>query len=125
MTHAGGIVFRRSGNQVQYLLIRARKTPGAWVFPKGHIEENESTEEAALREVVEEAGVHARIICPVGQVSFGTDQVQMFLMAFESVADTPAEREFVWLELTAALNTLSFADLRKLLRFADRLVPPH
>lgn len=32
---------------------------GAWVFPKGHIEQGETSQEAALREVAEEAGVAA------------------------------------------------------------------
>ena len=33
-----------------------------WGFPKGHVEENETEEETALREVYEETGIRARII---------------------------------------------------------------
>lgn len=35
---------------------------GAWVFPKGHIEQGETSQEAALREVAEEAGVAAELM---------------------------------------------------------------
>jgi 8-oxo-dGTP pyrophosphatase MutT (NUDIX family) len=118
-THAGGIVFRRNANSIEYLLIRSRKTPGAWVFPKGHIEEGETPEQAACREVVEEAGVHGRIIMPAGHVSFRSEYTRMFLMAFDSVAVTPAERECAWLELEAAVDRLSFDNVRDLLRVVD------
>jgi 8-oxo-dGTP pyrophosphatase MutT (NUDIX family) len=121
LTHAGGIVFRRSRKQLEYLLIRSRKTPGAWVFPKGHIEAGETTEKAASREVVEEGGVHGRIICSVGHLEFGVEYTEMFLMEFESIADTPAERECAWHELHAALATLSFDSSRELLRSADQV----
>src|SRR5258706_14490439 len=102
LTHAGGIVFRRSWNHLEYLLVRSRKTPGAWVFPKGHIERGETSEQAARREVREEAGVLGRIIRSVGHLAFGFEYSEMFLMEFESFADTPAEREGAWLELPPA-----------------------
>lgn len=38
--------------------------PGTWTLPAGFMEGGESTEEAALRELWEEAGVHAEIISP-------------------------------------------------------------
>lgn len=48
---AGGLVRSREG---EYLIIRRS---GLWDLPKGWIEEGESTEEAAIREVREETGV--------------------------------------------------------------------
>ncbi len=79
-------------------------------------------EDTARREVLEEAGVHGRIICSAGYLSFGFDEhTEMFLMEFESLADTPAERECVWLEMGEALATLSFDNSRDLLRSADSI----
>jgi len=40
-SHAGGVVFRRATNELEYLLVRARKPLWAWVFPKGHIKERD------------------------------------------------------------------------------------
>lgn len=47
-----------------------------WVFPKGHIEQDESPEEAAIREVREETGLRIRILGPIGssRYSFGRDR---------------------------------------------------
>jgi len=50
---AGGGLVRNANNE--YLLIHRM---GKWDLPKGKIEEGESTEEAALREVEEECGVY-------------------------------------------------------------------
>lgn len=41
-----------------------------WVLPKGTPHEGESTEEAALREVGEEAGVSARIVGELGSIHY-------------------------------------------------------
>lgn len=56
---AGGIVRNAEG---QILMIFRR---GVWDFPKGKVESGEGNEEAAVREVLEETGVEARITDPV------------------------------------------------------------
>lgn len=53
---AGVVVYRRdSDSGVQLLLIKDRY--GNWGLPKGHVEEGESSREAALRECEEETGL--------------------------------------------------------------------
>ena len=52
---AGGIVHNSEG---QILMIFRR---GLWDFPKGNVEKDETTEEAAVREVLEETGIKAHI----------------------------------------------------------------
>src|SRR5262249_3819711 len=59
-TRAGGVVFRRRRNGIEYLLVEAKSKPNEWVLPKGHIEEGEDHRETAVREVYEESGVWAR-----------------------------------------------------------------
>lgn len=56
---AGGIVHNAQG---QILMIFRR---GMWDFPKGKVEKDETNENAAMREVLEETGVKARITNPV------------------------------------------------------------
>lgn len=54
-TSAGGVVFRFDGGQPLFLLIR--DSYQNWGFPKGHLEEGEVPEAAAVREVSEETGL--------------------------------------------------------------------
>lgn len=44
----------------EYLILRHR--PGHWDFPKGHVEAGETEEETALREILEETGLKARLL---------------------------------------------------------------
>lgn len=44
------------------LLVHHNKL-GMWLYPGGHIDDNEAPAEAALREVVEETGIRAELIC--------------------------------------------------------------
>jgi ADP-ribose pyrophosphatase YjhB (NUDIX family) len=52
---SGGVVFRRTGGETHFLLIR--NPYENWGLPTGHIEGDESPEDAALREVTEETGL--------------------------------------------------------------------
>ena len=54
-TSAGGVVFRLEDGQPMYLLIR--DSYHNWGFPKGHLQNGELPEAAALREVAEETGL--------------------------------------------------------------------
>ncbi len=61
---AGIVVFANDG----VLVIRNRF--GEWVLPKGKIEPFETPPEAALREVLEETGVRAEIMCSLGATDY-------------------------------------------------------
>ncbi len=54
---AGGVVYRFDGGRALFLLIR--DSYANWGFPKGHLEQGEAPEAAAVREVVEETGLAA------------------------------------------------------------------
>ena len=118
---AGGVVVNDEG---KVLLIR--HNDGTWVFPKGHVDPGETPLEAALREVVEEAGVECD--CPDPETTFTTSYVNAHGVAREItwfVLDTDArepemneplfpEGEFV--EPEEALSRLSFSEDRRLLQ---------
>jgi 8-oxo-dGTP pyrophosphatase MutT (NUDIX family) len=53
---AGGLILRNTPNGWEILRIRDRS--GAWTFPKGKIEDGETLEETAVREISEEVGLH-------------------------------------------------------------------
>jgi 8-oxo-dGTP diphosphatase len=58
---AGGLVTRRDGDGSLQVLIVHRARYDDWSFPKGKLDEGESFEEAALREVEEETGLVCRV----------------------------------------------------------------
>jgi 8-oxo-dGTP pyrophosphatase MutT (NUDIX family) len=68
-TSAGGVVWRRSGGNLQIVMARpARKD--SWVLPKGTPHPNETLLETAARETREETGLEVAPGEEVGQVSY-------------------------------------------------------
>lgn len=125
-THAGGVVYRERGGEVQYLLIEASDTPDVWVLPKGHVEESESPRETAVREVREESAIWGRIRADLGRVSYpirGTNVVvQFYLMqaAGRALRRRPDSfRRFVWLSLDKAVQRARHVESRGLLLLAQ------
>ncbi|KHN79051.1 Diphosphoinositol polyphosphate phosphohydrolase 2 [Toxocara canis] len=64
---AAGVCTRGEGHCRQILLVTGGKDEHRWVIPGGGIEKNEDEADAAVREVLEEAGVRARIITRLGE----------------------------------------------------------
>lgn len=123
---AGAIAVRRHGARLRFLLVRSRRQPENWIFPKGHIEPGEDPESAALRELREEAGVAGTLLDYVGPVEFlrGGDRVQVdyFAVRYSGSVPPDEQREKRWLDLEEALETVSFDDARALLRRAAALL---
>lgn len=57
----GGLPWRLRNGQVEVLLIKQFTHKDSWGLPKGHINEGETPEQCAVREIREEAGVEVRL----------------------------------------------------------------
>jgi 8-oxo-dGTP pyrophosphatase MutT (NUDIX family) len=118
-THAGGVVYRLRDATPELLLVTSRFDRTVWVLPKGHIESGESSEEAAVRETLEEAGVTARIIeflTTARQVVRGAPQwIDYYLMAMETEGEGEEGRRVAWLAEEAAIRRITYEQSRAVL----------
>lgn len=60
-TSCGAVAWHVNEGQLELLLIKQFKHKDSWGIPKGHMNEGESFEECALREVREETGVAVKL----------------------------------------------------------------
>lgn len=122
---AGGIVFNNKGE----VLLTQHSSNHYWGFPKGNIEKGETSQEAGVREVKEEAGVEAEIVEKVGDSKYVYSKdgekifkiVTLFLMRYKSgdLKDHGWEvSEARWFTLKEALKTLSFSQDKRLFKEA-------
>jgi mutator protein MutT len=127
-THAGGVVVRRVGSDLRVLLVTATRQAHQWVFPKGHIETGETPEQAAIREVEEEAGVVAAVNEPIGTLEFrnarGMVRAQFYLMTFVSEGPPGEDRRRGWFTVDEARHALGYEDSRMLVTRAATLSRP-
>ena len=119
-THAGGIVVRKDADALRFLLVQAKRNPGNWIFPKGHVESGEPEAQAALREVREEAGVEAEILAPLDTIPFVQDgqpaSIRFYLMKYLRDVPTHEDRARRWCTYDEAMELLSYEESRALLR---------
>jgi 8-oxo-dGTP pyrophosphatase MutT (NUDIX family) len=129
-THAGAVVFREQGKDTLSLVVSS--SDGAnWVLPKGHIDAGETPEIAALRELVEEAGVLGSIMERLSLRDFekGGKSValQYFLVREDGSTATKEKRIVRWENERDALELLSFEEARLALNEGAafvRAIPP-
>jgi len=120
-------VFRRERAGISILLVRAKRDPSAWIFPKGHIEPGEMARATAVRETREEAGVDGEAIGEIGDPQefewLGRwYRVQYFLMRMTSESDETDGREKAWFPFDDALDRVSFESARALLHQARKRI---
>jgi len=134
-TSAGGVVVSTDRERPS-LVVGMRRRGGnsvTWTLPKGTPDPGESTEETALREVVEETGLEVRIVEPLGSIEYAFMQagtriqktVHYFLMEPTGGDLARHDKEFErvrWVSFDEAGSLLSFATERELVAAAAERV---
>ncbi len=130
-TSAGAVVLREVEGQLKVALAHRARTNKVWVLPKGHVEKGESLEQAALREVYEETGLHnVRLMTYLGSIpreavrSNGDVEQKTihFFLAYalcESQPQAPTDSRFIepgWFCPEEAIKLLPYESERAFLR---------
>lgn len=117
---AGAITFRQDKGQLKILLIRSNKNPSRWIFPKGHIEHDETEQQTCIRELSEEAGVDGEIVEKAGDLEFMLKEksykVVYYLCRYlKKSGEGETGRSPKWFGVEKAIEKLYFANSRELL----------
>ena len=124
----GAVVFRDIKGEIRYLLIKNKRS-AHWGFPKGHIEPGETKKETAIREVLEETGVHVKIIDGYESVSKYKIQnrIEKIVSIFvgtttdTSTSIQPEEiSDYIWLTYDRALSILKFENDKSIIISAHK-----
>lgn len=131
---AGGIVFRRDKEGgIEILLIQDAKD--RWTIPKGHIEEGESAQDAAKREIGEEAGLtDTEVLGWLGKIHFRYRRVdklvlmttQIYLVRAKGDTNAIQKEEWMngikWFKFHDALDAIEYEDIGKLMLMAMKRI---
>jgi 8-oxo-dGTP diphosphatase len=126
------LVVRRDQGALEIAVVH-RPVHQDWSFPKGKLEEGETFELAALREVEEETGLACRLLRFIGHTDYVDRKgrpkaVAYWVMAAQSGSFAPNDEvdEMRWVSLDTASRLLSYPRDRELvavLMAADQVEP--
>ena len=115
----GAIIINDEG---KILLIKHNK--GHWAFPKGHVEENETEVETALREIKEETNLKVDINERIREITTYSPKENVIKDVIYFAATNPQGEvklqeeevsEYAWLDLEESLNTITHDDDKRIL----------
>ncbi|MCD6398429.1 MAG: NUDIX domain-containing protein [Candidatus Aenigmarchaeota archaeon] len=128
---SGAVVFRRdSDGKILYLLLKYHYKSDYYDFPRGNVEEGESEEEAAKREIKEETGLDVNFIGDFREVVSWfyrregevVNKKVIFFLAEAKTGEVKISEEHIgyeWLPFEEAMDKLNFENSKNTLRKAQ------
>ncbi|MGE0488561.1 MAG: NUDIX hydrolase [Vulcanimicrobiota bacterium] len=128
------MVFKKAGNRIMVCLL-SKRNGAVWAFPKGRVNEGETLQETAYREVLEETGHKVRVGEQLDEIhyyfflkenkTFYHKTVTFFLLELLEENAQPRDQEadsVRWFELGEARRRLSYLNEKKVLNKASGLL---
>jgi len=119
----GAVVFRKTEKNTQILLIK-HLNGGHWAFPKGHVEEGETEEQTAAREILEETGLEVTLDTSYRKVvtySPKRDVIKdvVYFVGYTDQVETVAQQgeisQVKWVDMQDAVTHVSYENDRTVL----------
>ena len=129
---AGAIILREIGGQIKIAMARHQRQEKSWTLPKGHVEQGETLEQTALREVHEETGLSQIALIkylgsiPRESLKSNGDVIQKTIHFYLAYAfddhlqpSSPTDAKFTavdWFSASEAMNLFPYDSERSFLR---------
>ena len=133
---AGGVAFRKQDGRIDVALISVGED-NRWQLPKGLVDKGESTEDAAIREVREEAGIDTEIVTRIDTVEYWYfwkengqriryhKFVYFYMLRYKSGDARDHDHEVNdarWVDIDDANKMLAFDNEKKIMEKAKELI---
>ena len=125
----GAVIYKYINNELYILLLKHNK--GHWSFAKGHMEENETEKETAIREVKEETNLDIDINTNFREISKYSPKKNVikdviFFLATPKTTDITPQlseiKEIKWYKYEQALDILTYDKDKKILILAHNFI---
>ena len=126
----GGIIFYKTKQNTKILLVK-NNNGRYWSFPKGHIEDGETEQETAIREIKEETGLDVTLVsdfreiseyCPFGKIR--KRGVFFWARAFTDNVKIQEEEidSYIWVDLQQARKLCSYDNDLRIIEKAETTI---
>ena len=131
---AGAVVFKIDADGKVFYLLLKNDQSNYWDFPKGKMEEGETLEQTALREIKEETGLDTELVHGFSDAiryNFSTregkniDKEVTFFLGLSHSSDVKISDEhgdFIWLSFVEAYQKITYPNSRRVLERANQVL---
>ncbi|XP_068680022.1 diphosphoinositol polyphosphate phosphohydrolase 1-like isoform X1 [Montipora foliosa] len=118
-TRRAGCLCFKTDSEKEVLLVTSNRFPDKWIVPAGGVEAGEQYLDAAIREVLEEAGVQGNIIRPLGmfQNDIGRKRTMVYVLIvkeeLELWEDAAQGRKRRWFPIHEAWELLAHRPMQQ------------
>lgn len=126
----GGIIFYKTKQNTRILLVK-NNNGRYWSFPKGHIEDGETEQETAIREIKEETGLDVTIISSFREISeycpFGKIRKRVVFFLAQAFTDNVKIQEeeidsYIWVDLQQARKMCTYDNDLRIIEKAETTI---